>query len=199
MVYPYSAKPRVAIRGLTTSYLHPINISSAIFYMRDRSRIGKSMSVFSIIIALVLIASAVSQGILAVVFVAAILHHRQGMSHTYSSRTAIVLCLRRTDPFLGEVLESLLEQDYPDYQLHVVVDNRQDPAWQVAQSLADRYGADRVCIEALDERQDTCSLKCSAGRRQSTLGRVVSSGGPGRRRRNAAPLLAWRTDSSPGR
>ena len=77
-------------------------------------------------------------------------------------RTAIVLCLRGRDPFLEKCLESLLKQDYPDYQLHVVVDNRQDPAWQVAESLANRYGADRVCIETLDERRDTCSLKCSS-------------------------------------
>ena len=57
---------------------------------------------------------------------------------------------------------SATKQDYPDYQLHVVVDNRHDPAWKVAESLANRYGADRVCIKALDERHNTCSLKCSA-------------------------------------
>ncbi len=125
---------------------------------------------------------------------------RQGLARDPTSpRTAVVLCLRGRDPFLEKCLESLLKQDYPDYQLHVVVDNRQDPAWQVAESLANRYGADRVCIEALDERQDTCSLKCSAVTQAiGASRRVVSSGGPGRRRHDAASVVARRTDGSPG-
>jgi len=121
------------------------------------------MTGYSITIALILIVSAISQGFLAVYFIRAILHFRRGASHDrHSPRTAIVLCLRGRDPFLENCLESLLKQDYPDYQLHVVVDNRQDPAWEAAQSLAKRYGAERVCVKALDERHNTCSLKCSA-------------------------------------
>ncbi len=121
------------------------------------------MAGFSIIISLLLVALAVFQGFLAVVFIRAIMRFRQGLPRNPPSlRTAIVLCLRGRDPFLEKCIVSLLEQDYPDYQLHVVVDNRNDPAWQVAESLANRYGADRVCIEALDDRHNTCSLKCSA-------------------------------------
>ncbi len=121
------------------------------------------MTGFSISISIILVALAIIQGLLAIAFIRAIMRFRQGLSHNPTPpRTAVVLCLRGRDPFLEKCLESLLKQDYPDYQLHVVVDNRQDPAWQVAESLANRYGADRVSIEALDERQDTCSLKCSA-------------------------------------
>ena len=121
------------------------------------------MAGFSISLSLILVALAIIQGLLAIAFIRAIMRFRQGMSHNSTPpRTAIVLCLRGRDPFLEKCLESLLKQDYPDYQLHVVVDNRQDPAWQVAESLADRYGADRVCIEALEDRRNTCSLKCSA-------------------------------------
>ena len=67
-------------------------------------------------------------------------------------RAAVVLCLRGRDPSLEKCLESVLKQDYPDYRLHIVVDNRQDPAWQVAESLAKGYGAERVHIETLEER-----------------------------------------------
>ena len=109
------------------------------------------MAGFGIIITLVLVALAVFQGFLAVAFIRAIMRFRQGLARDPPPpRTAIVLCLRGRDPFLEKCLESMLKQDYPDYQLHVVVDNRQDPAWQVAESLANRYGADRVCIEALE-------------------------------------------------
>ncbi|HEY4761846.1 MAG TPA: glycosyltransferase family 2 protein, partial [Thermoguttaceae bacterium] len=121
------------------------------------------MAGFSIIITLVLIALAIFQGFLAIVFIRVLVLFRRGLLHdSHSPRTAIVLCLRGRDPFLEKCLESLLKQDYPDYQLHVIIDNRQDPAWQVAESLAIRYGAERVCIEALDDRHSTCSLKCSA-------------------------------------
>jgi cellulose synthase/poly-beta-1,6-N-acetylglucosamine synthase-like glycosyltransferase len=121
------------------------------------------MAAFSIIIAIILVALAIGQGFLAIVFIRAILRFRRALPQSAPSlRTAIILCLRGRDPFLEKCLELVLEQDHPDYQLHVVVDNRQDPAWQVAESLANRYGADKVRIEALDERRDTCSLKCSA-------------------------------------
>jgi cellulose synthase/poly-beta-1,6-N-acetylglucosamine synthase-like glycosyltransferase len=124
---------------------------------------GKSMSGLSIILSVILVASAISQGFLAVIFIRAIWRFRRGLPrHPVSPRTAVVLCLRGRDPFLENCLESILRQDHPDYQLRVVVDNRQDPAWEVAQSALDRYGAERVSIETLEDRRATCSLKCSA-------------------------------------
>ena len=121
------------------------------------------MTELSIAIALILFISAISQGYLAVVFIKAIMFFRgrTGLDRRFP-RTAVILCLRGRDPFLEKCLQLLMEQDYPDYQLHIVVDSRDDSAWQSAQSLAERYGAERVCIEALEERHSTCSLKCSA-------------------------------------
>jgi cellulose synthase/poly-beta-1,6-N-acetylglucosamine synthase-like glycosyltransferase len=117
----------------------------------------------SIVIALVLIVSAISQGFLVVGFTRTLLHFRKKLPRsTTAPQTAIILCLRGCDPFLEKCLESIMEQDYPNFQLHIVVDNRQDPAWKIAESLVNRYGADRVCIEPLEERHSTCSLKCSS-------------------------------------
>jgi hypothetical protein len=121
------------------------------------------MAGFSVGVFLILVILAVSQGLLAVVFLRAILRFDCRPSGDHDCpRAAVVLCLRGHDPFLEKCLELLLDQDYPDYRLHIVVDNRQDPAWPVAQSLADRFGPERVHIETLDDRHTTCSLKCSS-------------------------------------
>ena len=44
-------------------------------------------------------------------------------------KAAVVLCLRGTDPFLEDCLRAVLNQDYPQYEIRIVVDSRQDPAW----------------------------------------------------------------------
>jgi hypothetical protein len=63
---------------------------------------------------------------------------------------------------LEKSLELLLDQDYPDYQLRLVVDDLHDPAYRVVRPLAERYGPERVHVETLDDRRTTCSLKCSS-------------------------------------
>src|SRR5690349_5387235 len=78
-------------------------------------------------------------------------------------RAAIVLCLRGADPFLHRCLTGILTQDYPDFEVLIVVDNRDDPAWvpvhEITADLRDRTTARRVRIEELRERPETCSLK----------------------------------------
>jgi cellulose synthase/poly-beta-1,6-N-acetylglucosamine synthase-like glycosyltransferase len=114
-------------------------------------------------VALILVTLAVSQGLLVGGFLRVLWNWRPDLPDDRACRrAAIVLCLRGRDPFLEECIESLLAQDYPDYQLHIMVDSRQDPAWPVAESLAKRYGPERVCVQSLDQRLDTCSLKCSS-------------------------------------
>lgn len=74
----------------------------------------------------------------------------------------VLLCLRGTDPFLPECLTGLLNQDYPDYTVRIVVDGPQDPAHQTLRETLAHVSADRVRIENLVERYSSCSLKCSA-------------------------------------
>lgn len=77
-------------------------------------------------------------------------------------KAAIILSLRGPDPRLRETLKALTEQDYPDFQVHVVVDSEQDPALQDVVAVHDECDADRIRISLLKNPARTCSLKCSS-------------------------------------
>lgn len=77
-------------------------------------------------------------------------------------KTAVILCLRGADPFLPRCIEALLSQNYPDYELRIVVDSCQDPAWKVVNQLIKNYPHKQVRVSPLAFPLSTCSLKCSA-------------------------------------
>ncbi|QLE59073.1 glycosyltransferase family 2 protein [Nostoc sp. TCL26-01] len=77
-------------------------------------------------------------------------------------KTAVLLCLRGADPFLGDCLRSLLKQNYPRYDLKVIVDSQQDPAWQVVRGIIDELDAANVQVSHLRTVRQSCSLKCSS-------------------------------------
>lgn len=76
---------------------------------------------------------------------------------------AIVLCLRGADPFLQRCLTGILTQEYPEFEVVIIVDHHLDPAWvpvhEIVADLRDRTTARRVRIEELRDRPETCSLK----------------------------------------
>jgi glycosyltransferase involved in cell wall biosynthesis len=75
---------------------------------------------------------------------------------------AVILPIRGADPSLALCLEGLLEQDYPTYDIRIIVDSETDPAWEIVrQIIAKRPGA-AVNITLLDKPRETCSLKVSA-------------------------------------
>ena len=76
-------------------------------------------------------------------------------------KAAVVLCLRGGDPFLSQCLAGLLGQNYPSYQVVVVIDHETDPAnaW-VEQALLQPHSC-QVQRLVLDPSNDRCSLKCA--------------------------------------
>ncbi|MEA5572922.1 glycosyltransferase family 2 protein [Calothrix sp. UHCC 0171] len=86
----------------------------------------------------------------------------QSISDEELPKAAIILSLRGADPFLSHTLRSLLQQNYPIYNLKIVVDSLQDPAWDVATSIINEYNAQNVQISPLRNPLSTCSLKCSS-------------------------------------
>ena len=83
-------------------------------------------------------------------------------SETPLPKAAILLALRGPDAHLADCVRSLLKQDYPDYDLHIVVDSDKDPAWNIVTRVIKEEGAKNVQAALLRDPLFTCSLKCSA-------------------------------------
>jgi cellulose synthase/poly-beta-1,6-N-acetylglucosamine synthase-like glycosyltransferase len=77
-------------------------------------------------------------------------------------KAAVILSLRGTDETLERCLQALMTQNYPQYQVVIVVDHPDDPVWPTAQRLSDQYGEANLRVELLAQRLETCSLKCSS-------------------------------------
>lgn len=83
------------------------------------------------------------------------------LEKTHCPRAAVVLCLRGRDRFLRDCLDGLFQQDYPDYEVHIVVDREDDPAWATVQEAISAHRSTKVHVEPLLDRHETCALKCS--------------------------------------
>lgn len=77
-------------------------------------------------------------------------------------KTAILLPLRGADPHLAETIRRLLRQDYPDYELRVIVDSASDPALAVVESVTAEMAAANVHTTVIQNKRPTCSPQCSA-------------------------------------
>jgi len=104
-------------------------------------------------------------------------------------KASAILCLRGPDPFLASCLEGILDQDYPCYDVRIVVDSLDDPARQTVDEVLQRRGVEHLCsglrkktgrsgdceaaeaagagvqsidVQPLTARRDSCSLKCSS-------------------------------------
>ena len=83
---------------------------------------------------------------------------------------AVILPLRGADPSLESCLAGVLAQDYPAYQVHIVVDSAQDPAQAVVAGVLARGHAPnaKVYVTMRQDRSEHCSLKLSAQRQVLT-------------------------------
>lgn len=79
-------------------------------------------------------------------------------------RAAIILSLRGVDPFLGECLTRLAAQDYPHFEIHVVVDHPTDPAREIVEAWMAENEVAPVHLSFLQQRSEHAYLKTSAVR-----------------------------------
>ena len=77
----------------------------------------------------------------------------------FSPFTSVIMSLRGKDPFVGQTIKNLLAQDYPAYELQIIVDSETDPVWE---TLKEFENHPLIKISILEDRLKTCSLKCSA-------------------------------------
>lgn len=74
----------------------------------------------------------------------------------------VVLPIRGADPSLAACLRGLLNQDYARYELRIIIDSLEDPAWSLVHQVLGNNQGPRVQVSALHARRHTCSLKTSA-------------------------------------
>jgi cellulose synthase/poly-beta-1,6-N-acetylglucosamine synthase-like glycosyltransferase len=89
-------------------------------------------------------------------------HQKKLLPDDQLPKTAVILCLRGADPFLPKCLRSLLQQNYPEYDLKLIVDSHEDPAWKIAHDTITDQGTTNVQISPLRIVRNNCSLKCSS-------------------------------------
>jgi len=91
----------------------------------------------------------------------------------------VVLCLRGADEGLEDVFASLAAQQHAAWRLQVVVDSRDDPAWEIAErsiTAAEEAGTaswSAATLEPLAQRPQAGSLKCASLRQ--AIGRLAES------------------------
>src|SRR5437762_9448236 len=61
-------------------------------------------------------------------------------------RAAVLLCIRGADPSLLHCLNGLLHQDYPDYDIRIIIDSPEDPAWDILSSTLARTDVPNVQV-----------------------------------------------------
>ena len=88
-------------------------------------------------------------------------HRREhrGKQLEFCPKATVILCLRGCDPSLDDCVSALLKQDYPDFEVQIVVDSQNDPAWNAVHAIVQRGGAANVHIQPLTDRRTTCSRK----------------------------------------
>ena len=121
------------------------------------------MNNLAMIVGWMLVGLALAQALLACGYVW-ILHRRRRdlLADDACPKAAVILCLRGADPFLPNCLQALLNQDYPHYDLHVVVDHPDDPAWSIVEDVVKQCHATPIHLQPLRDHRLTCSLKCSS-------------------------------------
>jgi cellulose synthase/poly-beta-1,6-N-acetylglucosamine synthase-like glycosyltransferase len=77
-------------------------------------------------------------------------------------KAAVIMTLRGADPFLDRTLQGLTQLDYPQYDVRIVVDHKEDPAWELVHRIIRERGCRNVRVEELAERRSTCSLRMSS-------------------------------------
>jgi SAM-dependent methyltransferase/glycosyltransferase involved in cell wall biosynthesis len=77
-------------------------------------------------------------------------------------KAAIILSIRGPAPFLLECLTKLAEQNFPNYEIHLVVDHPSDPANEVIGRWLETRPPRPVSIQFLEEPSPKAYLKTSA-------------------------------------
>ncbi|MBR8839065.1 MAG: glycosyltransferase family 2 protein [Stigonema ocellatum SAG 48.90 = DSM 106950] len=87
---------------------------------------------------------------------------KKSLPNDYLPKTAVVLFLGGASPLLSNCLRSLLNQNYPQYDLKLIIDSEEDSAWYIVAHTLSEEAATNVQVSPLRMPHSHCSLKCSA-------------------------------------
>lgn len=117
----------------------------------------------SIAFALMLIAASLVQWGVAVWFRRKFVRTKNETAAASQPSAAVIMSVRGCDPSLRESLLGVIDQNYGDYSVHVVVDHPTDQAWEFIHQLKSEHDhRDVLKIHEMKNPADTCSLKCHA-------------------------------------
>lgn len=77
----------------------------------------------------------------------------------YQPRAVVLLSLRGHDPFLVNCLEGLLNQEYPEYSVKIIVDHVEDPVFQFVNQYLETHRHPHCQVSVLESRSVNCGLK----------------------------------------
>lgn len=122
------------------------------------------LTAIAIIGALLLVGAALVQGAFAIVFKRWFLKQQPVvLQKNQQELAAVIMSVRGCDPSLRGSLAGILNQQYEDYQVHLVVDHRTDLAWNFVHDIKSEFDKrDLLTIHEMCEPSETCSLKCHA-------------------------------------
>jgi cellulose synthase/poly-beta-1,6-N-acetylglucosamine synthase-like glycosyltransferase len=83
------------------------------------------------------------------------------LSNELLPRTAVLMGLKGTDPYLRDGLRRLMTQNYPDYEVRIVVDSRDDPAWPLVEEAIRDTNAKHVSIIEYRESPEHGIVNCT--------------------------------------
>jgi len=123
------------------------------------------MTEMSVFVQVWIVALMAVQSVIVALFVARMrAFRREDVSGERLPRAGVVLALRGSDPYLTDLLRALFRQDYPDFEVLIVLDDDGGAGRAVIESVVTEMGVTNVTIDALRDPLETCSLKCSAVR-----------------------------------
>ncbi len=119
------------------------------------------LSLISLCFTIGIVAISFIQFLFALAYAVLLSRSNRSAAVPFHPKAAIVLAVRGSDPALVENMSALLDQDYPEFRLFIIVDSEQDSAWPDVRRLQ-ALAPQRIDTLVLRNHLPTCSLKCSS-------------------------------------
>ncbi|MCA9014269.1 MAG: glycosyltransferase family 2 protein [Planctomycetaceae bacterium] len=86
-------------------------------------------------------------------------HLNQNSNSDFTPVATVILSLRGNDPFLAHCLDGLLNQDYPLYDVKIIIDHVNDPAYYFVNQYLDQHAHPHCEVSIREIDNGVCGLK----------------------------------------